>query len=52
MSKVTLAALFAITSIIASGQALAAPHHKFCHVKRKKVHIHGHWVVKNVEVCH
>ena len=51
MRKIAIAALFAATSIVTSSQAFAAPHHKMCRVEHKKVHVHGHWVVKNVKVC-
>jgi hypothetical protein len=51
MRKIVLATLFAVTSVVASGQAFAAPHHKMCHVQHKKVQVHGHWVVKNVKIC-
>ena len=54
MYKLTLAAIFAVSTIVVSGQAYAAPrhHHKpFCHTEHHKVKVHGKWVVKNVRIC-
>jgi len=54
MRKFTLAAMFAASAIVASGQAYAAPrhHHKPpCHTEHHKVKVHGKWIVKAVRVC-
>ncbi|SCB27764.1 hypothetical protein GA0061101_105369 [Rhizobium lusitanum] len=54
MHKLTLAAIFAASTIIVSGQASAAPrhHHKpICHTDHHKVKVHGKWIVKTIRVC-
>lgn len=54
MHKLILAAVFAASAIVASGQASAAPrhHHKpVCHTEHHKVKVHGKWMVKAVRVC-